>query len=142
MFSIDEKGLFLQDKRHLSYRIGKYSPCKSHSQPLIGPPTIGVLVAKHIIEDTWAIYTKTIGKEIVGKGRTCYLREYNPQTHVGVIFLGTIKKDVAHDNRFLPVYGGRIDNDGLPMSRERNFLLIVPPNAFKTNFYLNLSHPL
>jgi hypothetical protein len=51
-----------------------------------------------------AFYTKANGKQVVGKGRTCYLGEYNPQTQVGVIFLGTSQKDVAHEYRFLPIF--------------------------------------
>jgi hypothetical protein len=97
------------------------SPCTSVEFPLIGVP-----ISEPVTEDTAAFYPKANGKQVVGKSRTCYLGEYNPQTQVEVIFLGTSWKDVAHDNMFLPVYGGRVDKDGFPMGGERNFLLTVP----------------
>ena len=137
-----KKGCFYKMCAIFPMELGDDSPCKSHSQPLVGSPTIGVPVAQRTTEDTGAFYTKANGKQVIAKSRTYYLGEYNPQTHVGVIFLGMSKKDVAHENRFLPVYGGKVDKHGLPISGERNFLLTDRPDAFKTNFYVNLFHPL
>jgi len=78
------------------------SPCRFHSVPLIGSLVLGVPL--RVTEDTSIWFKTTRGRVQIGKGRMCYVAEYDQLTQIGVIFLCTTSPH--NTNRFVRVRGG------------------------------------
>lgn len=135
-------GRFYKTCRVFPSEMNGPSPCKSHAAPLIGSPVARVPL--RVSEDTSIWFTTKTNKVKIAKGRTCYLAEFDPITQIGVVFLGTSSGFTGlNANRFVPIYGGLVDEDGCPIPAISNPMLrTVPPDAFHKIFYLNISHPL